>query len=214
MFVKWRMTSNPFTIGPDATVPEAIEVMTTHKVRKLPVVEAGRLVGIVSQSDIDRASPSGATSFSAGEVAYIFGKLKVAKVMTRNPLTIGPDALLEEAAIVMRDNKIEILPVMDGDRLVGVITESDLLEAFIDLNGARDRGTRLAIEADDQPGVLARLASITGENFTNITHVLVYRGQLDRSLVLLGVNTLNTDELERQLNTSGFTVRYRSRTTS
>ncbi|MFB9619227.1 CBS and ACT domain-containing protein [Brooklawnia cerclae] len=206
------MTSNPFTIGPDATVPEAIELMTTHKVRKLPVLSGGRLVGIVSQSDVDRASPSVATSFSAGEVAYIFSKLKVSKVMTRDPLTIGPDALLEEAAVIMRDNKIEMLPVMDGDRLVGVITESDLLEAFIDLNGARDRGTRLAIEADDQPGVLARLATITGANATNITHVLVYRSHLDRSLVLLGVNTLNTDDLERQLAASGFTVRYRTTT--
>lgn len=211
MFVKWRMTANPFTISPDATVPQAIEVMRKNKVRKLPVVRDGQLVGIISQSDIDRASPSVATSFSAGEVAYLFGKLKVSRVMTRNPFTIGPDALLEEAAIMMRDHKIEILPVLEGDRLVGVITESDLLESFIELNGARDRGTRLVVEADDQPGVMARLASITGEFGTNITHIAVYRGQLERSLVVLGINSLNTEDLERRIADEGFTLRYRLR---
>lgn len=211
MFVKWSMTANPFTIGPDATVPQAVEVMRKNNVRKLPVVRDGRLVGIVSQSDIDRASPSLATSFSAGEVAYLLGKLKVAKVMTRNPVTVGPDALLEEAAILMRDRKIEILPVMDGERLVGVITESDLLEAFVELNGARDRGTRFVVEADDQPGVMARLASITGEFGTNITHIAVYRGRLERSLVVLGVNSLNTEDLERRIGEEGFTLKYRLR---
>lgn len=212
MFVKWRMTNNPFTIGPDATVPEAIEVMQQNKVRKLPVVSNGRLVGVVSQSDIDRASPSAATSFSAGEIAYLFSKLKVSKVMTRDPVTISPNALLEEAAIVMRNRKIEMLPVMDGDNLVGVITESDLLDAFIELNGAREKGTRLVIEADDAPGVMARLASVTGAEQTNITHIAVYRGNLDRSLVVLGVNTLNTTELERRIaEMDGFTLKYRLR---
>ncbi len=209
MFVKWRMTANPFTIGPDATVPEAVELMQKHKVRKLPVLSEGKLVGVVSQSDIDRASPSMATSFSAGEVAYLFGKLKIAKVMTRNPVTISPEALLEEAAILMRDRRIEMLPVMEGDRLVGVITESDLLDAFIELNGARENGTRLVIEADDQPGVLARLTTIAREHETNITHVAVYRGNLDRSLVVLGLNTLNTEELERRITEEGFTLKYR-----
>ncbi len=211
MFVKWRMTANPFTIGPDASVPEAIEKMQTNGVRKLPVLSEGKLVGVVSQSDIDRASPSMATSFSAGEVAYLFSKLKVSKVMTRNPVTIGPDALLEEAAILMRDRKIELLPVLDGEKLVGVITESDILDAFVELNGAREDGTRLVIEADDQPGVMARLASITGEFQTNITHIAVYRSGLERSLVVLGINTLNTEELERRFAESGFTLKYRLR---
>lgn len=209
MFVKWRMTANPFTIGPDATVPQAIELMQQHKVRKLPVLSDGKLVGVVSQSDIDRASPSMATSFSAGEVAYLFTKLKVSRVMSRNPLTIGAEALLEEAAILMRDHKIEMLPVMEADKVVGVITESDILDSFIELNGARQGGTRLVIEADDRPGVMARLSSITGQHSTNITHIAVYRGGLERSLVVLGVNSLNTADLEDDLTADGFTIRYR-----
>lgn len=209
MFVRWRMTANPFVVSPETTVPEAIGIMQANKVRKLPVVSQGRLVGIISQSDIDRASPSMATSFSAGELAYLFAKLKVSKVMTRDPVTIGPEAMLEEAAIVMRDRKIEMLPVLEDGNLIGVITESDLLEAFIELNGARQQGTRLVIEADDKPGVMARLSTITGEIRTNINHIAVYRGGLERSLVILGVNTVNTDELERRISEQGFTVKYR-----
>ncbi|MGI5952560.1 MAG: CBS and ACT domain-containing protein [Brooklawnia sp.] len=209
MFVKWRMTASPYTISPDATVPQAIEMMQTKSVRKLPVISDGRLVGVVSQSDIDRASPSMATSFSSGEIAYLFSKLKVSKVMSRNPITIGPDAMLEEAAIVMRDSKIEMLPVMEGNKLVGVITESDLLDAFVELHGAREDCTRLVIEADDQPGVLARMASLTAEFDTNITHLAVYRSGMDRSLIVLGLNSANTEQLEAKLAEEGFTLRYR-----
>lgn len=72
MFVRWRMTAHPFTVSPSTTVPEAVEMMQTHNVRKLPVVSEGRLVGIISQSDIDRASPSMATSFSAGNWCTCF----------------------------------------------------------------------------------------------------------------------------------------------
>lgn len=209
MFVEWRMTAQPFTISPEATVPEAVELMHEHNVRKLPVMDGGRLVGVVSQSDIDRASPSMATSFSAGEVAYLLNKLKVRKVMTKNPTTITKGALLEEAAIMMRDQRIEMLPVMDGDRLVGVITESDILEAFIDLMGSRTPGSRLVIEADDQPGVLARLTGLFAEQEVNITNLAVYRLGTDRAWVVVGVNSLNTEALEKRFDAaSGFTVKY------
>ncbi|MCI6583733.1 MAG: CBS and ACT domain-containing protein [Mobiluncus porci] len=208
MFVKWRMTANPFTIDSGATVPDAIEMMKEHHVTKLPALRDGKLVGIVSQADINRASPSDATSLSFGEVAYLLSKLKVYKVMHKNPPTISADALLEEAAILMRNEEVEILPVMDGEKLVGVITESDVLDAFVEINGAREKGTRLVIEADDQPGVMSRLAAVTGETETNITHIAVYRTGMESSLVILGVNTLNTDDLEQTFTAAGFKVRY------
>lgn len=208
MFVKWRMTANPFTIDSGATVPDAIEMMQTHGITKLPVLRDGRLCGVVSQSDINRALPSDATSLSFGEVAYLLSKLKIYKIMKKNPPTISADAMLEEAAIVMRDSKVEILPVMDEGKVIGVITESDVLDAFIDINGAREPGTRLVIEADDQPGVMSRLARVTGELETNITHIAVYRTGMESSFVLLGVNTVNTTDLEEAFTKAGFQVRY------
>ena len=208
MFVKWRMTANPFTIDSGATVPDAIEMMQTHGITKLPVLRDGELCGVVSQSDINRALPSDATSLSFGEVAYLLSKLKIYKIMKKDPPTISADAMLEEAAIVMRDSKVEILPVMDEGKVTGVITESDVLDAFIDINGAREPGTRLVIEADDQPGVMSRLARVTGELETNITHIAVYRTGMESSFVLLGVNTVNTADLEEAFTKAGFQVRY------
>ncbi|EFL93188.1 CBS domain protein [Mobiluncus curtisii subsp. curtisii ATCC 35241] len=208
MFVKWRMTANPFTIDSGATVPDAIELMQTHGITKLPVLRDGKLCGVVSQLDLNRALPSDATSLSFGEVAYLLSKLKIYKIMRKNPPTIAPDAMLEEAAILMRDTKVEILPVLDEGKVVGVITESDVLDAFIDINGAREPGTRLVIEADDQPGVMSRLAGVTEELETNITHIAVYRTGMDSSFVLLGVNTVNTADLEDAFTKAGFQVRY------
>jgi len=199
------MTANPFTVTPDTTVPEAMALMKLHSVRHLPVVQGRRVVGVVSGGDIAAASPSPATSLSAAELTYLLDKLKTAEVMTRHPVTISPDALLEEAAVAMRDHKIEMLPVVQDGELVGVITESAILDAFIELLGFRDRGTRLTIEATDAPGGLALLGQVTARHRANIQHIAVYRGQ-DRSTVVVGVNTPNTQALETDLEIDGFTI--------
>jgi len=199
------MTANPFTVTPEATFPETMAVMKTHAVRHLPVVENGKVVGVVSNSDIAKASPSSATSLSSSELTYLLSKLKVGSIMTKNPITISPDALLEEAAVLMRDNRIEMLPVVSDGQLVGVITESTILDAFIELLGWRDTGTRLTVDTIDAPGALARLASITARHHASILHLAVYRGQ-DRSNIVFGVNTQNTEALESELVEDGFNV--------
>ena len=209
MFVKLRMTAHPFTVTPDNNLPEAMEVMATRGVRHLPVVSEGRVVGVLSHSDIAEAGPSKATTFSSGEVNYLLSKLKVAKVMTRDPITISPDALLEEAAVAMRDNKVEMLPVVEGGRLVGIITESAILDAFIEILGFRDHGTRLTVDATDAPGVLSKLTSITAKHDANIQHLAVYRGEGERSIIVVGVNSLNTAEIEDDLTSEGFAVLYK-----
>ncbi len=205
MFVKSRMTGNPFTISSGDTAPMAVEMMEQHRVRHLPVVDDGRLVGIISHGDIAEAGPSKTTTLSAGELQYLWNKLTVGKVMTRDPLTIDPHALLETAAGLMRDNKIEILPVLDGDQLVGVITESDIVDSYLELLGCRDHGARLAIEAVDAPGVLSELTAITARYGANITHLAVFRGA-GLSTVLLGLNTHNTGQIEDDMTAAGFRV--------
>lgn len=212
MFVKLRMTANPFTVDPDATLPEAMELMERHHIRHLPVLKDGAVVGVLSQGDIDAAGPSRATTFSSGEINYLLHKLKVSKVMTQDPRVIAPDALLEEAALAMRDNKIEMLPVVDNGRLVGVITESAILDSFMDLLGFRDRGTRLWIEATDAVGVLSNISGIMARHGANIIHLAVFRGEAQEQVtVVVGVNTLNTDELEADLADNGFRVVHRLR---
>lgn len=206
MFVKQRMTANPYTVTLDRSIPDAQSVMDEHGVRHLPVVEGSRVVGVISRNDIAAASPSKATTLSAQEATYLISKLKVAKVMSHPPVVIAPDALLEEAATIMRDAKIEMLPVVSGDELVGVITESDLLDAFIDILGFRDHGTRLTIEAKDEPGGLSRLTGITAAHQANIQHLAVHRGNLDTSVVVVGLNSRNTEAIEADLAAAGMRI--------
>lgn len=206
MLIKQRMTANPFTATPEETIPEARAIMAKHKVRHLPVVEGRSVVGIISANDIAAAMPSKATTLSAGEATYLISKLKVRQVMSKPAITISPDALLEEAAIVMRDRKIEMLPVVEGGDLVGVITESAILDSFIDLLGFKEHGTRLTVEAPDELGVMARLSGIMAGHNANIQHLAVHRMGMGKSVVIIGVNTLNTAEIEADLEAEGMRI--------
>ena len=209
MFVKNKMTAKPFTISPDQTIPDAHEIMAKHSIRRLPVVKDGKLVGVVSKDDINRASPSMATSLSINEITYLLAKTKISKVMTKNPITISSNALLEEAAILMRDNNVSFLPVVDGGKLVGIITESAIFDSFIELLGFREKGTRLTIEADDEPGIMSNLTGIFGIYGANITHVAVYRGTNGKSMVVTGINSLNTSDIEKSIEEHGYKIIYK-----
>ncbi|HZK04724.1 MAG TPA: CBS and ACT domain-containing protein [Actinomycetaceae bacterium] len=212
MFLRLRMTANPFVIGPENAIPEAIALMEERRIRWLPVVRNDVLVGVLSKGDIAKALPSKATSLAAGEVNYLLGKIKVGQVMSHDPVRVSPDALLEEAAVLMRDNKVEMLPVVEDDgRVVGVITESAIFDAFIEMMGSRARGTRLIIEIDDAPGVLERVGAITKKHGTNVTHLAVYGGQSEKVDLVLGLNTLNTDEIESELEAAGYRIIHRLR---
>lgn len=210
MFVRNKMTANPFVISADQNIPDAQEVMLQYGVKRLPVVKKGKLVGVVSKEDLAHASPSKATSFSVGEITYLLSKTKISKIMTKNPITISPNALLEEAATLMRDKDIGFLPVIDGDKLVGIITQSDILDSFIDILGARDPGTRMTIEANDEPGMMAKVAGIIGEYGANITHMAVYRGYNGKSTMVVGINSPNTDAIETAIREAGFNLLYKS----
>lgn len=160
MLVRERMTRHPVTISPDTSINEALDIMRREKVRRLPVLDKrGKLVGIVLEKDLLYASPSPATSLNIYELHYLLSKLTVAEVMSREVITVDEDTPLEEAARIMADNQIGGLPVMRGDQLVGIITETDLFRVFLEMLGAREKGVRLTLEVPDQRGVLA---SITG----------------------------------------------------
>lgn len=124
------MTPNPITIQPKTTLPEAHKLMQEAHIRRLPVVDHGRLVGIITLGDVREASPSDATTLSIYELNYLLSKLAVEKIMTREPLTIAPDATIRQAAGLMLENKIGGLPVVQNDRVIGIITESDIFRVL------------------------------------------------------------------------------------
>ncbi|HHX04131.1 MAG TPA: CBS domain-containing protein, partial [Tissierellia bacterium] len=129
MFVKNRMKTKLITIDVDDSILDARVLMEEKSIRRLPVMDGDQLVGVVSRQDIANASPSLATTFSVREINYLLDRMKVQEIMVKNPVTISPDALLEEAATLMREERFSFLPVVDDGELVGVITESNIFEA-------------------------------------------------------------------------------------
>lgn len=206
MYVRTRMTANPYTITPDSTINDAFGLMQEHSFRRLPVVVNGKVVGIVTEKELQKISPSQATSLSVFELNYLLSKTTVASAMTKNPITVQADALLEEAAVLMRESNVGALPVMEGDRLVGIITETDIFDAFIDLMGFKESGSRITIAAKDIPGAMSEVTKIISSFGMNITHMAVYRGASGTSDMVVRVNTKNTKELEKELEEKGYKI--------
>lgn len=197
MLVKERMSYPVFTIHPDTPVPDALKLMKTESIRRLPIVDKrGRMVGIVSDRDLLHASPSKATSLSIWEVNYLLSKLKVEKIMTRAVISIDEDTPIEEAARIMADNKIGGLPVLRDGELVGIITETDLFNIFVELLGAREPGVRLSLLVPDVPRVLAELTKAITEAGGNILALGTFLGEsLDNREVTLKVDGVAADTL-------------------
>ncbi len=159
MLVRDRMFRHPVTTKPEASVPDALKIMQGAKVRQLPVLDAqSKLVGIVSMVDLFRVSPSPATSLSVWEIDYLLDKIKVESVMTKEVVTVTEDTPLEEAGRILADHAISGLPVMRGDELVGMISESELFSTLMELFGARRKGLRVMAKITPRKGGLAKLA--------------------------------------------------------
>lgn len=130
--VKDWMTRNVVTITSETSLPEAHRLMSDHQIRRLPVLDKGRLVGIVTRGDVREAEPSDASTLSIWEMNYLLAKLKVKKIMTHEPITIQADNTIGEAAQLMLENKISGLPVVDDTgHIIGIITESDIFREVV-----------------------------------------------------------------------------------
>ncbi len=160
MLIRERMSHPVITASADASMKEALDLMRTERIRRLPVVnKRGQIVGIVTETDLAKASPSEATSLSKWEIRELVGKVKVEEIMTTDVVTVNDDTPIEEAARIMADCDVSGLPVMRDGKLVGLITETDLFKVFLELFGARESGVRLTIEVPRVPGQLAELTN-------------------------------------------------------
>lgn len=175
MLVGERMTRNPVTILESASIDEALHLMRERKVRRLPVLDdSGRMVGIVSEKGLLHAAPSSATSLSVYELHYLLSKLTLKRLMSSPVITVTPDTPVEQAARIMVDNKIGGLPVVEGDALVGIITETDIFRILIELLGARIPGLRVTVAAKEGKGVLAALTAAITEVGANIVSLVTF----------------------------------------
>lgn len=202
MYVRSRMTANPYTVTPDATIAETLELMRNKNIRRVPVVKGEKLVGIITERKLLEVSPSPATSLSIFEINYLLSKTKVESIMTKDLITVTPDSLLEEALLKVREHDVGGLPVVEEGKLVGIITETDVFDAFIEILGFRDTGSRITVEInDDKPGVLAKIAGIIAGFNVNITHLAVSRNEL-----VIRVNTINVQNIIDTIEKDGYKV--------
>ena len=178
MLVKDRMSKPPITIRETVGVEEALRLMHDEDIRRLPVVDKkGKMVGIVSELDLLKVSPSPATSLSVYEIPYLLAKVKMKDVMTEDVVTVQEDTPLEEAARIMADNKIGGLPVVRDEKVVGIITETDLFKTFLEMLGGREEGVRISMFVPDEEGMLARITGKISEMGINITALSTIMGE-------------------------------------
>jgi len=181
-------------------------LLKKHRIRQLPVVEDGKLVGLVTERDLLTVSPSPATTLSIYEINYLLSKMTVREVMIKSPTAVSPDTTIEEAAVIMREHKFGSLLVVEDGKLVGIITESDLFDAMINIFGFRRPGVRLVIETENRIGAYADLLTVVAaHNISVIGLACIELGEKVQVVLRLAISKAD-DELITELNNKGFLV--------
>jgi acetoin utilization protein AcuB len=158
------MTPDPICGHPDMAVTEAQDLMRSKGFRHLPIVkDKNNLIGLITRTSLSSALPSDISRFSRFEINYTLSKIKVQSVMVKDVITIEPDTPIEKAASLMADKKVGTLPVVKNDKLVGIISDSDLFIIMTSLLGAKNPGIRITTQQPDQSGVIARLTSVIAD---------------------------------------------------
>lgn len=207
MSVSDFMTTTLITVTPDVRINDAVDLMRTHKIHRLPVVDNGRLVGLVTQGIIEAAMPSKATSLSVYEMNYLLNKTTVKDVMEKSVLTIAPAASLEDAIYKMRQYNIGVLPVLDAQgHLQGIITNNDIFDAFLDLAGYNAGGTQVAVKTEkDEVGFLAKVGAALAENKYSILTLVVNR-RANEQIIQIHVAATDPQGVKTALEAAGFEV--------
>ncbi|MGQ9921722.1 MAG: CBS and ACT domain-containing protein [Desulfobacca sp.] len=161
MLIRNFMTKQVITIDAEDAMPKAIQMLQKHKINMMPVLHNGKVVGVISDRDLKKASPSDATDLEKHELKYLLNKIKIKEIMTKKVISVPPDFTIEETAEVLLNHDISGAPVLDGKgNLVGIITNSDLYKALISLSGLGRRGIHFAFQVEDRPGTIKELTDV------------------------------------------------------
>lgn len=152
MLVKEWMSKKLITVSENTSMMRALRAMKDHKIRRLPVVNNVKLVGIITDRDLKEASPSKASTLDVHELYYLLSEIKIKDLMVKNPITVGPDESVEKAAAIMLDSKISGLPVVENEDLVGIITQTDIFKVLTSLTGIYRGGIKIALDLPETPG--------------------------------------------------------------
>jgi len=212
MRIKDVMTRNPITVESETLVLDAQRIMKENNIRRLPVVDKGKLVGIVTKHDLLEASPSPATSLSVFELNYLLSRMTVKEIMKKNPVTVTPDTPFEEALILGQEKKIGSFPVVEKGKLVGITTESDIIRFVTRVLGIKEEGSRITIEGlgtklDD----LEKIVSIVNQHHTVILSMMSLPRPKNKDwIIVLRLKTNDPDPIAKDFRKAGFNVTHSS----
>ncbi|MCH5143994.1 CBS domain-containing protein [Desulfovibrio sp. UIB00] len=195
------MTTDVVSVGPDTSLLKVGKLMKDHHIRRIPVVdENGQVIGIISDRDVRDASPSKATTLDMYEMHYLLAELKAKNIMTAKPITVKPTDTVEQAALIMLDNKVGGLPVVDDSgKLVGIISDHDVFKALVDITGARLGGLQFAIELPDQPGTARPLFDLLRAHNARLLSVLTVSNDDGNRHLFIRVRDLENTKAEQEL---------------
>jgi acetoin utilization protein AcuB len=185
MIVEWWMTKDPETISPNALVADAAKLMSQRKVRRLPVIDHARLVGILTKSDLLRAGAPNLNPFSPAARDEPSLQRTVESLMTRSPVTVAPTTPLEDAATKMLERKIGALPVLTAQgSLVGIVTESDVFRALIAVVSPPGRGVRITFEAQRGSGLIEQIVAEAHAHSLAVVSILTVEAAARKTVVV------------------------------
>jgi acetoin utilization protein AcuB len=207
MLVRDIMRADPVTATRRTRLPDLLRLLRQRGFRHLPVVEAGRLVGIVSDRDLKQAMVSAGSATEGRERERLLDRLTAGEIMTGEVVTTGPTCGVEEAARVMATRKISALPVTDGDRLVGIVTETDVLELFVRAMGVLEPSSRLDVILRDPAGGVGGVVRAVEEAGARVASVMTLPAPGGQREVVLRIATINPGPALKALAAGGYAVR-------
>ncbi|MDC3415785.1 acetoin utilization AcuB family protein [Aquibacillus salsiterrae] len=204
MLVSDIMKKNLITLGPDSPIYVALELLHKHHIRHIPIVdESNQVIGIVSDRDVRDASPS---IFASNQSKDLDNAIKT--IMSTPVVAIHPLDFVEEIASIFYEEEFACLPVVQDNKLVGIVTEKDMLQTLIQLTGTHVQGSQIEIKVPDQIGMLPQVTKVVGQRRINITSVLVYPYTSDPKyrVIVFRVQTMNPLPIVNDLKDKGFDV--------
>ncbi len=205
MLIEEIMTRDVQTLQTTHTVRDALDVMRRFNIRHIPILDdTEAVVGIITDRDLKKAIPSSLTTGEHGEIY----STPISTIMTKNPITGHPMDFVEESALLFYNQKIGCLPIISNSKLIGILTETDLLYKYIELTGANQPGSQIEVRVPNVPGILFKVSKIFHDHKTNVLSVLVYpdKESSKNKILVIRIKTMNPLTIIEGLRTSGFEV--------
>lgn len=204
--VKDFMTKDVICTDKDTTISEIIDLMNQKGIHRVPVCENGKLVGLITEGMISNSGTS-ATSLSIYELNYLLSKTKVETVMIKKVVSVNQDELMEYATSKMLKSDIGCLPVTDSlGNVVGIITQNDVFGCFLNMLGWDEVGSRITVSVKDEIGAVGKLSAIFVDKGVNISHIGVYSSENGVANLVIRCDSLNPDEVCKELEDKGYSV--------